>query len=333
MDNAGMVKMSRSLEESGLQGFLGGSGLVIEGALIEFFTNTSVIAGTIQEYKTQLLQLTIPTSTEHPAQGEEHQDQAEEPHVFAIEHQAQEQPTEETTTAMSEQQAQEHQAHDEEEQQAQVEEHQAQAEEQPAQEVVRQSSSLFLPIQSKVMESMESKVYMVMDNQTYMKHDYDIFSRAFYKKMDEVVTNANASQRTLENNLGTADLTAYEQIPPSLKITRPKTSSNKSVQGMKTRSSILLNTHVNPTSRSYTQVLHFYVGLNIPEQSSNQRKKAHPKDGNARRNLLPETQQLRALVSAQNSLQDWYEKKGLFKSFPTLPRTRKTEVGINGKWR
>ncbi|KZV30846.1 glycosyltransferase family 28 protein Monogalactosyldiacylglycerol (MGDG) synthase [Dorcoceras hygrometricum] len=29
----------------------------------------------------------------------------------------------------------------------------------------------------------------------------------------------------------TADLTAYEQIPPSLKITRPKTSSNKSVQG------------------------------------------------------------------------------------------------------
>ncbi|KZT76924.1 Beta-Amyrin Synthase [Dorcoceras hygrometricum] len=28
-------------------------------------------------------------------------------------------------------------------------------------------------------------------------------------------------------------------------------------------------------------------GTNIPEQSSNQRKKAHPKDGNARRNLLP----------------------------------------------
>ncbi|KZV50453.1 calmodulin-binding transcription activator 6-like [Dorcoceras hygrometricum] len=30
-------------------------------------------------------------------------------------------------------------------------------------------------------------------------------------------------------------------------------------------------------------------------------KKAHPKVGNARRNLLPKTQQLRALVSAQNS--------------------------------
>ncbi|KZV48284.1 DNA polymerase theta [Dorcoceras hygrometricum] len=30
---------------------------------------------------------------------------------------------------------------------------------------------------------------------------------------------------------GAVDLTACEQIPPSLKITRPKTSSNKSVQG------------------------------------------------------------------------------------------------------
>ncbi|KZV49265.1 hypothetical protein F511_39134 [Dorcoceras hygrometricum] len=136
---------------------------------------------------------------------------------------------------------------------------------------------------------------------------------------------------TSQSQQSTADLTVCEQIPPSLKITRPKTSSNKSVQGIKTRSSILPNTHDNPKARSYTQVLHFYVGTNIPEQSSNQRKKAHPKDGNARRNLLPETQQLRALVSAQNSLQDWKEKKGLFKRFPTLPRTRKTEVGINGK--
>ncbi|KZV42275.1 hypothetical protein F511_13885 [Dorcoceras hygrometricum] len=42
-----MVKMFRSLEESGLRGFLGVSGSVFEGALIEFFTNASVIVGTI----------------------------------------------------------------------------------------------------------------------------------------------------------------------------------------------------------------------------------------------------------------------------------------------
>ncbi|KZV32871.1 hypothetical protein F511_23997 [Dorcoceras hygrometricum] len=47
MDNAGMVKMFKSLEESGLRGFLGASGSVFEGALTEFFANASVIAGTI----------------------------------------------------------------------------------------------------------------------------------------------------------------------------------------------------------------------------------------------------------------------------------------------
>ncbi|KZV40063.1 fanconi-associated nuclease 1 [Dorcoceras hygrometricum] len=119
------------------------------------------------------------------------------------------------------------------------------------------------------------------------------------------IRTLNPQNSTSQTRQGMADLTACEQIPPSLKITRPETSSNKSVQGMETRSSILLNTHVNPTARRYTQVLHFYTDINIPEQSSNQRKKAHPKDGNALRNLLPETQQLRALVSTQNSLQDW----------------------------
>ncbi|KZV49730.1 hypothetical protein F511_23348 [Dorcoceras hygrometricum] len=91
------------------------------------------------------------------------------------------------------------------------------------------------------------------------------------------IRTLNPQNSTSQTRQGTADLTSCEQIPPILKITRPKTSSNKSVQGMKTRSSILLNTHVNPTARSYTQVLNFYVGTNIPEQSSNQRKKAHPK--------------------------------------------------------
>ncbi|KZV32449.1 hypothetical protein F511_15707 [Dorcoceras hygrometricum] len=46
MDNAGMVKMFKSLEESGFRGFLV-SGSVFEGALTELFANTSIIAGTI----------------------------------------------------------------------------------------------------------------------------------------------------------------------------------------------------------------------------------------------------------------------------------------------
>ncbi|KZV46071.1 hypothetical protein F511_29841 [Dorcoceras hygrometricum] len=56
-----------------------------------------------QEYKAQLVQLTISTSAEQPAQGEEQQAQTEEPQVFEIEHQAQEQPAEDKTTAMIEQ--------------------------------------------------------------------------------------------------------------------------------------------------------------------------------------------------------------------------------------
>ncbi|KZV32619.1 hypothetical protein F511_17045 [Dorcoceras hygrometricum] len=53
----------------------------------------------------------------------------------------------------------------------------------------------------KVVESLESKVDMVRDDQTYMKHEFNIFRRAFYKKMDEVVTSVNTSQTALETNL------------------------------------------------------------------------------------------------------------------------------------
>ncbi|KZV52482.1 EH domain-containing protein 1 [Dorcoceras hygrometricum] len=42
-----MVKMFKSLEESGLRGFLGASGSVFEDALSEFFANVTVIVGTI----------------------------------------------------------------------------------------------------------------------------------------------------------------------------------------------------------------------------------------------------------------------------------------------
>ncbi|KZV14285.1 RNA-directed DNA methylation 4 [Dorcoceras hygrometricum] len=47
MDNAGMVKMFKSLEELGLRVFLGASGSVFEGALTEFFANATFIAETI----------------------------------------------------------------------------------------------------------------------------------------------------------------------------------------------------------------------------------------------------------------------------------------------
>ncbi|KZV19255.1 hypothetical protein F511_36554 [Dorcoceras hygrometricum] len=47
MDHVGMVKMFKSLEESGVKVFLGVSGSVYEGALIEFFVSAKVITGTI----------------------------------------------------------------------------------------------------------------------------------------------------------------------------------------------------------------------------------------------------------------------------------------------
>ncbi|KZV39174.1 hypothetical protein F511_25745 [Dorcoceras hygrometricum] len=47
MEDARMVKMFKSLETTGLRGFLGVSGSVFEGALTQFFSNTSMIAGTI----------------------------------------------------------------------------------------------------------------------------------------------------------------------------------------------------------------------------------------------------------------------------------------------
>ncbi|KZV53130.1 hypothetical protein F511_24032 [Dorcoceras hygrometricum] len=47
MENNGMIEMFKSLEESGLKGFLGASDLNYEEAVIEFFTNAKVIEGTI----------------------------------------------------------------------------------------------------------------------------------------------------------------------------------------------------------------------------------------------------------------------------------------------
>ncbi|KZV41376.1 hypothetical protein F511_37935 [Dorcoceras hygrometricum] len=47
MDNIELVKMFRSLEESGLRGFLGVSGSVFEGSLTDFFANASFITGPV----------------------------------------------------------------------------------------------------------------------------------------------------------------------------------------------------------------------------------------------------------------------------------------------
>ncbi|KZV16814.1 hypothetical protein F511_18607 [Dorcoceras hygrometricum] len=53
----------------------------------------------------------------------------------------------------------------------------------------------------RVVESLESKGDMTRDDRAYMKHNSNIFRRAFYKKMDEVVTSVNTSQTVMETNL------------------------------------------------------------------------------------------------------------------------------------
>ncbi|KZV52022.1 hypothetical protein F511_10242 [Dorcoceras hygrometricum] len=52
MDDAGMVRMFKSLETSGLRGFLGVSGLVFEEVLNQLFANASVIVGTVMSKMT-----------------------------------------------------------------------------------------------------------------------------------------------------------------------------------------------------------------------------------------------------------------------------------------
>ncbi|KZV19285.1 splicing factor, proline- and glutamine-rich-like [Dorcoceras hygrometricum] len=47
MDDEGMVRMFKTLEESRLRGFLGVSGFVFEEALNQFFANATIIAGVI----------------------------------------------------------------------------------------------------------------------------------------------------------------------------------------------------------------------------------------------------------------------------------------------
>ncbi|KZV29341.1 hypothetical protein F511_18492 [Dorcoceras hygrometricum] len=54
-----------------------------------------------------------------------------------------------------------------------------------------------LKLVKRVVTSLESTVNMMRDDQTYMKYDSNIFRRAFYKKMDEVVTSVSASQTVL----------------------------------------------------------------------------------------------------------------------------------------
>ncbi|KZV23856.1 hypothetical protein F511_26850 [Dorcoceras hygrometricum] len=50
MEHAGMVQMFNTLEETGLKGFLTASDSVYESAVVEFFTNAKVLAGTIVSF-------------------------------------------------------------------------------------------------------------------------------------------------------------------------------------------------------------------------------------------------------------------------------------------
>ncbi|KZV44622.1 hypothetical protein F511_33030 [Dorcoceras hygrometricum] len=50
MEHAGMVQMFKNLEETGLKGFLTASDLVYESAVVEFFANAKMLAGTIVSF-------------------------------------------------------------------------------------------------------------------------------------------------------------------------------------------------------------------------------------------------------------------------------------------
>ncbi|KZV20064.1 jordan protein TnpA [Dorcoceras hygrometricum] len=49
MEHAGMVQMFKTIEETGLKGFLIASDSVYESAVVEFFANAKVLAGTVKE--------------------------------------------------------------------------------------------------------------------------------------------------------------------------------------------------------------------------------------------------------------------------------------------
>ncbi|KZV57158.1 hypothetical protein F511_36287 [Dorcoceras hygrometricum] len=50
MEDTGMARMIKTLEETGLKGFLAASGSVYENAVVEFFANAKVIAGTVVSF-------------------------------------------------------------------------------------------------------------------------------------------------------------------------------------------------------------------------------------------------------------------------------------------
>ncbi|KZV22866.1 hypothetical protein F511_39510 [Dorcoceras hygrometricum] len=50
MEHAGMVQMFKTLEETGLKGFLTASDSVYQSAVVEFFANAKVLAGTIVSF-------------------------------------------------------------------------------------------------------------------------------------------------------------------------------------------------------------------------------------------------------------------------------------------
>ncbi|KZV31967.1 hypothetical protein F511_39006 [Dorcoceras hygrometricum] len=54
------------------------------------------------------------------------------------------------------------------------------------------------------------------NNQTYMRHDSDIFRRAFYRKMDEVVTSVITSQTALETSIVHQFTESQQQIASDL---------------------------------------------------------------------------------------------------------------------
>ncbi|KZV31950.1 hypothetical protein F511_34373 [Dorcoceras hygrometricum] len=193
MEDVGMVRMFHYLEKSVIRGFLGVSGSVFEEALIQFFTNASVIAGTI--VSTVANRKMVITMDEEERQAPEDEQRAQEQPA-----QEAEQPGQEAEHQAPEV---EHQAQAEQRANIEAEQDFTQADPQP----INISTSTLadfdvvseFKLMKRVVSSWETSVTHMRD-QTYMKYDSKILRQAFYRKMDEVVA-VNTSNSALETNL------------------------------------------------------------------------------------------------------------------------------------
>ncbi|KZV40227.1 hypothetical protein F511_15940 [Dorcoceras hygrometricum] len=212
MEHAGMVKMFKTLEELGLKGFLGVSVSVYEGSLMEFFANGKVIANTIVSFvANRKIVITksvfaeafqLPTEglvgfTDLPVKAVAEMKMRFSAKALCAKAGSFDVVTSEKFDLMVAISAG-----------LKMIPHTADLEDSEEEVDFAQTCSQPVTFSSptdnfdavaelktvkRVIESLESKVDMVRDTQTYMRHDSDIFRRAFFRKMGEMVTSVNAT--------------------------------------------------------------------------------------------------------------------------------------------